>query len=138
MRLIHLLNRSVPPLRSEQGLMARSALVRHLGTLFDGSFALGPEITAGILDPADIAWMEETAGLGFGPLPAPVERDVAEAALARHLAAIPPEVVDRLRLDLARRGQNLGVGADAASLVAALYHLFLEQAARAAPRRATG
>ncbi len=124
-RLIHLLNRSGLVPRSQPGLAARSAFVRHVAALGDTPFLLGPDIAGGVIDPEEIAWIEGASGLSFGPLPTPVEAEQAEAALARLILHIPAETTDRLRALCAGLGLAASGADDAETLVTRLYQALL-------------
>lgn len=139
-RLIHLFNRTGPQIRSEAGLTARSAMIAHLATRFTTRFTLDPEIAAAVVDPEELDWAETVAQFPLGTVPAATDPLKAEAALAAHLRAIPPEALDRLRDDLSARAIAHQSGDDAASLIAKLYAFFFnkeEAAPAAAPQRAS-
>lgn len=103
LRLVHLLNRTVPAARSRIELTARSTLIAALSQHFSNRFALPPEITASVIDRDEVAWMENVSLIALGPQAAQTDPDRAQTALARLLDTIPAATVDRLRAELASR-----------------------------------
>lgn len=141
-RLIHLFNRTTPPIRSETGLAARSAMIAHLAACFTTRFTLDTGIVAAAVEAEDLAWVEDTTGIPFRTVPGVTDPTKAEAALAAYLDDIPPQAIDRLRHDLSLRFIPQDHRDDTASLLAKLYAGFLaaEDAKRAAlaPKSASG
>lgn len=133
-RLVHLLNRTGPQIRSDAGLAARSALIRHLAAAFTTPFRLDPAIAAAVIDPDELDWTEQVTGLQLGTGMAPVDPLAAQSALAAMLSAIPDEAPDMLRRDLTLRAIPHDGRDDTASLMTKLYLGFLQavETARAA------
>ncbi len=135
-RLIHLFNRTGPVMRSPVELAARSAMIAHVAASFSTRFTLDPFILGGVVDPADLDWIEAASGIDLGHRYATTDREQAEAALAAMLANFGPRKIDWLHAELAARGQPAPRSDGTAELVGRLYQAFLaEQHARsAAPR----
>lgn len=129
LRLIWMLNREGPPTTGTPArLAARSATIRHLARRFTGRFALPPDMAAGGIDGADIAWAEGETGFTLSEGAEAGNRAVAERMLQEWLTTITAPMLATLDEDLDRFGIRLTERPSAAARMRALYAHFHDQA----------
>lgn len=137
-RLIHLFNRTHPPMRDPADRSARSALIRLLATRFHTRFTLPAGVAALAVTAEELDWVQTVSNLSLGPAPMAVPQGQAEAGMQALLNDIPESAVDTLLAECATRRLHHAPQAGAANLLAILHAAFALNLRHAPAQAAAG
>lgn len=134
--LLHFWNReSRSGIGAKAAIDARRNVVRILAGAFPGRFRLGPKAIASAIDPADVAWMENTAGFSLETPPA----EAADEPLVESeddLAALRADSRTSLASVLDRHGVKAPAGDDTSALLDRLLQALMAGETRPHPAAA--